>query len=125
MEWIDVDSDPESDGKSISPGQLPIHNLHTPHQYCPSSGKSTRILIPSSIASRLSGAGILRLTQVQAEIHAPILEGQDVIARSRTGTGKTMAFALPLSQVLNAREGGKRGTSCLVILPTRELALQV
>lgn len=81
------------------------------------------------MAKRLSDAGIKRLTRVQAKIHQPILEGRDVIARSRTGTGKTMAFALPISQLLAQGKGeaGERrgGTSCLVILPTRELALQV
>jgi ATP-dependent RNA helicase DDX21 len=90
---------------------------------------ASRIEIPHEIAKRLATAGISRLTQVQAKTHQPILEGRDVIARSRTGTGKTMAFALPLSQKLAIsmeERGERRGrTSCLVILPTRELALQV
>lgn len=55
-----------------------------------------------------------------------IVEGKDVLAKARTGTGKTLAFVLPLSQLLVA-QGGKRQRAprALVLAPTRELAQQV
>ena len=60
-------------------------------------------------------------TPVQLRAIPPALEGRDVIASAQTGTGKTAAFALPALQRL-----GKHGKlRCLVLEPTRELAMQV
>lgn len=60
-------------------------------------------------------------TPVQLRAIPPALEGRDVIASAQTGTGKTAAFALPALQKL-----GERGRlRCLVLEPTRELAMQV
>jgi ATP-dependent RNA helicase DeaD len=66
--------------------------------------------------------GYLRPTPVQAATLRPILEGKDVIVRSKTGTGKTAAFAIPMLERIPA---GRRRPSALVMCPTRELALQV
>ena len=66
--------------------------------------------------------GYTRPTPVQAATFRPILEGRDVIVRSKTGTGKTAAFGVPL---LERIPGGRRRPSALVMCPTRELALQV
>jgi ATP-dependent RNA helicase RhlE len=78
-------------------------------------------------------------TAVQAEAIPHVLEGRDVLAGAQTGTGKTAAFVLPILQRLNAsRPGGapatdprdRRGATrppirCLILAPTRELAIQV
>ena len=61
-------------------------------------------------------------TPVQEAVIPLMLEGRDVIAQARTGTGKTAAFALPALQNL---ERGVKGVQVLVLSPTRELALQV
>jgi ATP-dependent RNA helicase DeaD len=61
-------------------------------------------------------------TPVQAKAFEPVVGGRDLIVRSKTGTGKTAAFGLPLLQKLNA---GERKVKVLVLCPTRELALQV
>ncbi len=61
-------------------------------------------------------------TPVQEAVIPHMLEGRDVIAQARTGTGKTAAFALPALQRLNPK--GK-GVQVLVLSPTRELAVQV
>src|SRR5258705_1491739 len=61
-------------------------------------------------------------TPVQAAVFAPILEGRDMILRSKTGTGKTAAFGIPLLERIAA---GTRKASALVLCNTRELALQV
>jgi ATP-dependent RNA helicase DeaD len=61
-------------------------------------------------------------TPVQAATIGPILAGRDVIVRSKTGTGKTAAFGIPMLEKIPA---GRRKPSALVMCPTRELALQV
>lgn len=60
-------------------------------------------------------------TPVQLRAIPPALEGKDVIASAQTGTGKTAAFALPILQSL----GGHGKLRCLILEPTRELAMQV
>jgi ATP-dependent RNA helicase RhlE len=62
-------------------------------------------------------------TPVQAQAIMPVLEGRDVLASAQTGTGKTLAFLLPvLHRML---EKPQNAVSALVLLPTRELAAQV
>lgn len=85
----------------------------------------------------LSGKGITTFTPVQGEAFLPVLSGLDVIGRSRTGTGKTLAFGLPgltrlveLTKVKGVRDANgrmQRGrkVSMLILCPTRELARQV
>lgn len=71
---------------------------------------------------------ITELTTVQQRTVPVVLEGRDVLVRSQTGSGKTLAYALPIVQRLQAcrpklqRDGG---IQALVIVPTRELAIQV
>jgi len=59
---------------------------------------------------------------IQAMAIAPLLEGRDLMGQAHTGAGKTLAFALPMLQKIDQRTPGIQG---LVIVPTRELALQV
>ena len=56
-----------------------------------------------------------------------IVQGDDALVKARTGTGKTLAFALPLSQILlqNGVQKGHRSPCIIVLSPTRELANQV
>src|SRR5438132_5364455 len=61
-------------------------------------------------------------TPVQAAVSGPLFAGRDVICRSKTGTGKTAAFGIP---ILERIPGGTRKASALVLCNTRELALQV
>ncbi len=66
-------------------------------------------------------------TPVQEKSIPEILQKKDVLACAQTGTGKTAAFALPLLQMLNQHNPGKARRNCraLILVPTRELALQV
>jgi len=66
--------------------------------------------------------GYTRPTPVQVATYRPVRDGRDVIVRSKTGTGKTAAFALP---ILERIPDGRRKPSALIMCPTRELALQV
>ncbi|AET57780.1 ATP-dependent RNA helicase [Paenibacillus terrae HPL-003] len=70
----------------------------------------------------LKEQGITAPTPVQQESIPLLMEGQDVIAEAHTGTGKTLAFLLPILQKMNL---DKRHPQALVIAPTRELALQI
>ena len=73
--------------------------------------------------SALKSQRITEPTPVQAEAIPAALEGRDVIAIAQTGTGKTLAFALPaLTRLAAAKPGRNR---MLVLTPTRELAVQV
>ena len=63
-------------------------------------------------------------TPVQASAIPPALEGKDVLATAQTGTGKTLAFLIPVIEHL-AAQGSPRKVSALVLVPTRELAMQV
>ena len=62
-------------------------------------------------------------TPVQAGAIPPALEGRDVLATAQTGTGKTLSFLIPIVEMLQKTEG--RGAHALILLPTRELAMQV
>ena len=66
--------------------------------------------------------GYEKPTPVQAQTFRPVRDGKDVIVRSKTGTGKTAAFAIP---ILERIPDGRRKPSALIMCPTRELALQV
>ena len=70
----------------------------------------------------IADRGYTAPTPVQAAVLQPILDGKDIICRSKTGTGKTAAFGIPL---LERIKGGTRKASAIVLCNTRELALQV
>src|SRR5271157_4457391 len=81
--------------------------------------------LPLSIAlkSNLTRHGFVQPTAVQAQAIPPALAGRDVLATAQTGTGKTLAFVLPLLEsLLAARRAGIYG---LILSPTRELAIQI
>ncbi|MEO6885082.1 MAG: DEAD/DEAH box helicase [Jatrophihabitantaceae bacterium] len=70
----------------------------------------------------LDGLGYEEPTPIQREAIPPLLEGHDLLGQAATGTGKTAAFALPILQALVP---GGRHPSALILVPTRELAIQV
>jgi ATP-dependent RNA helicase DeaD len=72
----------------------------------------------------LSGLGYEEPTPIQREAIPPLLEGRDVVGQAATGTGKTAAFALPVLERIHGRRG-HTGPMALVLVPTRELAMQV
>jgi len=75
-----------------------------------------------SLVSALDAAGYTTPTPIQAETIPLVLSGRDVLGQAQTGTGKTAAFALPLLQRITLSE---KQTQVLVLVPTRELAIQV
>jgi len=77
----------------------------------------------SALQRKLAAAQFINLTPIQERAIRPALEGRDVIGTAQTGTGKTLAFLIPLLETLNREPA--RHTVGLVLLPTRELAMQV
>jgi ATP-dependent RNA helicase RhlE len=64
-------------------------------------------------------------TPVQSEAIPPALEGRDVLATAQTGTGKTLSFLIPIVEMLQRSECRGPAAHALILLPTRELAMQV
>jgi ATP-dependent RNA helicase RhlE len=69
--------------------------------------------------------GFKQPTPVQELAIEPALAGSNVVATAQTGTGKTLAFVLPLVQSLLAEPRGAKGVRALILSPTRELAIQI
>ena len=72
----------------------------------------------------LTSLGYEEPTPIQFESIPPLLAGRDLLGQAATGTGKTAAFALPILQRME-RGGGRKAPMALVLVPTRELAVQV
>ena len=79
--------------------------------------------ISSYTKERLAAAHFTTPTPVQAAAIPHLLNGQDVLATAQTGTGKTLAFLIPIIERLLTQTG--REVAALVLVPTRELAMQV
>jgi ATP-dependent RNA helicase RhlE len=88
-----------------------------------SSGRFSEMLISPYVKERLAAARFATPTPVQAAAIPQALEGKDVLATAQTGTGKTLAFLIPVIEKLLKEK--TPGIAALVLVPTRELAMQV
>ena len=121
----------------IKLSQVDPINFKDPKFLSTSNPRWTAAGLSQKVIDVLSEKGITHFTPVQGEAFDPVVAGRDVIGRSRTGTGKTLAFGLPsltrLVEMLEKKgfrdERGRmargRPVSMLVLCPTRELARQV
>ncbi|TFK26228.1 ATP-dependent RNA helicase dbp9 [Coprinopsis marcescibilis] len=89
-------------------------------------------ILDSRILRALADTGFARPTLVQAKAIPLALESRDILARARTGSGKTAAYCIPVVQkILSAKNGldeddpKRRATRALVLVPTRELSEQI
>ena len=80
--------------------------------------------LDARIVEALTALGYEEPTPIQSETIPPLIEGRDLLGQAATGTGKTAAFALPILQRF-AIDGRGQGPLALVLVPTRELAMQV
>ncbi|MGA7397343.1 MAG: DEAD/DEAH box helicase [Solirubrobacterales bacterium] len=80
--------------------------------------------LSDSVLKTLKGLGYDEPTPIQREAIPPLIEGRDLLGQAATGTGKTAAFALPVLERI-AREGSGDQPTALILVPTRELAIQV
>ncbi|MEI9981296.1 MAG: DEAD/DEAH box helicase [Edaphobacter sp.] len=130
LDYTSQDNDQQNQTRPSNPPQ-------PAHEAAKSSGLSlvsdvrfTDFNISDSLKNRLTAAGFSTPTPVQAKAIPPALEGADILATASTGTGKTLSFLIPMIQRLDANSvpstKGKRGPiRALILLPTRELAMQV
>lgn len=84
-------------------------------------------LVPE-LQKGISRMGFRRPTDIQFKAIPPILKGEDVLAIAQTGTGKTAAFGIPIINLLHQKKMTQRrpdGIKCLIMVPTRELAVQI
>jgi ATP-dependent RNA helicase DeaD len=77
------------------------------------------------VLTALLALGYEEPTPVQRAAIPLLLAGRDVLAQAATGTGKTAAFALPLLHILTPKAKATERTTALILVPTRELAMQV
>ena len=73
----------------------------------------------------IAASGYEDATPVQEQVIPIILSGKDIIASAQTGTGKTAAFLLPILQKLITEPSSDHHINALIIVPTRELAVQI
>ena len=83
----------------------------------------TELPLSAALQQKLAAAQFITLTPIQERAIQPALEGKDVIGTAQTGTGKTLAFLIPVIEML--RQETSLQANALVLLPTRELAMQV
>jgi ATP-dependent RNA helicase RhlE len=76
------------------------------------------------LQENLSRNGFTIPTPIQAQTFEPAMAGRDLVATAQTGTGKTLAFVLPMLQQLSS-EPRRQGIRALILSPTRELAVQI
>ncbi|KAL8511342.1 hypothetical protein ACS0TY_017948 [Phlomoides rotata] len=88
----------------------------------------SKLGISQDIISALAQKGIHKLFPIQRAVLEPAMQGRDMIGRARTGTGKTLAFGIPIMDKIikyNEKHGQGRNPLALILAPTRELARQV
>ena len=86
--------------------------------------KFTELQLHESLLKGIESAGYVECTPVQEQVLQAALDGADLYVQSQTGTGKTAAFLISIIQQMLAR-GEVAGKKALVMVPTRELAVQV
>ena len=79
--------------------------------------------VSNAVKRALDDMGFESLTEIQSKAIPLILEGKDVIGKSQTGSGKTVAFGVPAINAID-KDMNKKFTQVLVLVPTRELAIQ-
>jgi ATP-dependent RNA helicase RhlE len=87
----------------------------------------SELRLSAALQQKLAAAQFVTLTPIQAGAITPALQGKDVIGTAQTGTGKTLAFLIPMIEMLQGEISREalRQTRALILLPTRELAMQV
>ncbi len=89
--------------------------------------KFSEYSISPEIKNNLEKLGFIKPTDIQFKSIPPIMRGEDLLAIAQTGTGKTAAFAIPILNSIHSSKVSRRseGIKCLVMVPTRELAIQI
>jgi ATP-dependent RNA helicase RhlE len=100
-----------------------IRGLAEPRKMDILTTQFSQFSLSAALMARLDANKFETPTPVQAGAIPPALEGRDVLATAQTGTGKTLSFLIPIVEMMQKNEA--RGAQALILLPTRELAMQV
>src|SRR5258708_22718502 len=84
----------------------------------------TELSLSPVLKTNLARNGFVEPTPVQAQAIPAALAGRDVVATAQTGTGKTLAFVLPMLESLTAKPAAP-GVAAVILTPTREVALPI
>lgn len=84
--------------------------------------KFDELNLSNSLKRAIADAGYETATEIQSKSIPVILDGKDIIGQSKTGTGKTASYGLPLIQKINEED---KNVQAIILCPTRELAIQV
>ena len=127
LESATLDIQAQAGQPSATTAQIEVEHGHLPR----AEGVTFNDLkISQVLKDRLATAKFVHPTPVQAGAIPPAVEGRDVLATAATGTGKTLSFLIPLIERIEATSkpstrGRREPIRALILLPTRELAMQV
>src|SRR5829696_487680 len=97
----------------------------TPPRDASGNGRFAAFGLADTLVNAVTSLGYEEPTPVQRETIPLLLAGRDMLAQAATGTGKTAAFALPMLHRLAAERGQRQRPRGMILVPTRELAMQV
>ena len=117
-------SAPESDQMSWQAPSADVAASTAP-SVAPTSGGFADLGLPKALVSALQAGGITEPFPIQSATIPDALAGRDVLGRGKTGSGKTLGFGLPMITNLSGSNAPSGCARSLVLVPTRELALQV
>jgi len=107
----------------VSSSTLPV--THPSDDTTTAPARFADLGLPARLVERLSRDGLTTAFPIQTATIPDALAGRDVLGRAQTGSGKTLAFSLPLLARLAGRRSESRHPRGIVLVPTRELAMQV
>ena len=109
-------------GRPHSSRRSPPSRVAVPEKDRPERLRFGRLPVSAAVGRALDGMKYDAPTAVQEEVIPLVRDGRDVVGQAQTGTGKTAAFGIPLVEAIDR---GARAPQALVLVPTRELAVQV
>ena len=105
--------------------QEKVNTSATPIEAESDNGGFSALGLSATTLQAVDRAGYTQPTPVQAGVIPRAIAGVDVLGQAQTGTGKTASFVLPILELLTRSPGRGHGVRALVLVPTRELAVQV
>ncbi|MSX94336.1 MAG: DEAD/DEAH box helicase, partial [Actinobacteria bacterium] len=114
---------PQEPAPQESAEQAPAEHEPAAQHAAPQENGFAALGLRPELLKALDALGYEEPTPIQRETIPYLMAGKDLLGQAATGTGKTAAFALPALQLINGRAASK--PVALVLVPTRELAMQV
>lgn len=126
----------DSEGDESKSGGAPTTSKSTPDVPAPTVTKNSSIMSDVAFESlqgkvsdhtlkAIKEMGYTHMTEIQAQSIPPLLEGRDILAAARTGSGKTLGFLIPAIELIyKLKFMPRNGTGVMILSPTRELAMQ-